>query len=93
VTPEEIIAQLKSAKANETGRLVLSTPITNIPVSLTDFQAAKVLDFMWSEVLGDTNTLQDALNVIAEVQWWLVFFAAFKDEDGFEPMNGGEPKR
>jgi hypothetical protein len=82
--PEELIKRLKEAAPGSTGRLILSEPITNVPLGELDLQAAKVLDFMWNEVLSDTDTLQDALNLIAEVQWWIVFFTAFNDDKGFE---------
>ncbi len=85
--PRDIIQALKKGKPGTNGRLVLNQPITNIPVSDSDYQAAQVIEFILEKVLPEKATLQDILNILAEVQWWLVFFVALKDDRPFEPIQ------
>lgn len=87
MNPKDIIAALKKGKPGESGRLVLEKPITNFPVSDSDFQAAQVIEFILDKVLPEKATLNDLLVLIAEVQWWLVFFVATKDNRPFEPVE------
>jgi len=86
--PKDIIDALKKGRMGQGGRLTLSRPITNIPVGDSDYQAAKVMEFILKEVLPEKATLNDVLVLLAETQWWLVFFASLQNEKAFEDISG-----
>jgi hypothetical protein len=89
--PKDVIAALKNGQIGKPGRLTLANPITNIPVSDSDYQAARVIEFILDEIMPEKATLQDILVVLAETQWWLVFFASFQDNRALEPVAGLTP--
>jgi hypothetical protein len=85
--PKDIIAALKSGTIGKPGRIIFAQPLTNLPVGDSDYRAAQVMEFILEKVLPEKATLEDVLILLAEIQWWMVFFASLSDARPFEPQN------
>ena len=81
--PSEVIDLLAKANSDSKGRLWLSNPMTNIPLGNSDLFAGKILKAM-NEFMPDKSTVQDYLNAILEVLWWIIFFSCLQDDKAFE---------